>query len=213
MTSTAPPKIDLLAGLLSYLIPGLGQVMQGRIGKGLLFFLCLYSLFFYGMWLGKMKNTWLPDSKQLPEAEVPLLGKLNGISLALYHRPQFFAQFWMGAAVWPAVVQYSFTEWPAPHKQNDPEERTKPMPVLGHYMQSPTETELNTLQRSEDKSWDLGWVYTVIAGVLNLLVILDAIAGPVVREDDPAWQPAPPTGGNSPPPPPAPALPKTEASS
>ena len=41
-----------VAGLLSYLVPGLGQIVQGRVGKGLLFFVCIYSLFFYGMYLG-----------------------------------------------------------------------------------------------------------------------------------------------------------------
>src|SRR6516165_9996467 len=53
-TPPAPPPRELspLAGLLSYLIPGLGQVYQGRIGKGVLFFVCIYVLFFYGMFLG-----------------------------------------------------------------------------------------------------------------------------------------------------------------
>ena len=48
-----PVKLDPLAALMSYLIPGLGQVYQGRVGKGLLFFFGLYLLFFYGMWMGK----------------------------------------------------------------------------------------------------------------------------------------------------------------
>ena len=43
---------------------------------------------------------------------------------------------------------------------------------------APSERELNELQRDSDKHWDLGWVYTVIAGVLNVLVIYDALAGP-----------------------------------
>ena len=34
------------------------------------------------------------------------------------------------------------------------------------------------LQRDGDKTWDLGWVYTVIAGVLNIMVIYDALTGP-----------------------------------
>ena len=41
---------------------------------------------------------------------------------------------------------------------------------------------MNRLQRDGNKRWDLGWVYTVIAGVLNLLVIYDALAGPLFRE-------------------------------
>ena len=39
-------------------------------------------------------------------------------------------------------------------------------------MQTPPERELNDLQRDGNKRWDLGWVYTVIAGVLNVLVDL-----------------------------------------
>ena len=38
-----PVKLDPLAALMSYLIPGLGQIYQGRIGKGLLFFGGLFT--------------------------------------------------------------------------------------------------------------------------------------------------------------------------
>ena len=176
---TEPRKLDPLAAVLSYLLPGLGQVLQGRVGKGVLFFVCLYGLFFYGMWMGKMRNVWLPDVEKLPDAEVPIVGKLGGVPKALYHRPQFLGQFWIGVAAWPAALQYAATDAPA--------DGTPPAPtrLLGHYMQAPTEPELNTLQRNGDKRWDLGWVYTVIAGVLNILVIYDALAGPVIRDDQP----------------------------
>ena len=43
-------------------------------------------------------------------------------------------------------------------------------------------TRINELQRDTDKTWDLGWVYTIIAGVLNVLVIYDALAGPAFRQ-------------------------------
>jgi hypothetical protein len=51
-------------------------------------------------------------------------------------------------------------------------------------MQAPSELEMNVLLRNSNKLWDLGWVYTVIAGALNLLVIYDALAGPVIREEE-----------------------------
>src|SRR4051812_15051167 len=171
-----PRKLDPLAALLSYLLPGLGQVMQGRVGKGVLFFVCLYGLFFYGLWMGQMKNVWLPDAKELPEASVPILGKLDGMPKALYYRPQFLGQFWIGVAAWPAVVQYELAD------PNGEQGKPKPAPVVGHYMQAPPEAELNQLQRDGDKRWDLGWGYTVIAGVLNVLVVYDALAGPAFRE-------------------------------
>ena len=50
--------------------------------------------------------------------------------------------------------------------------------LFGEFMRTPAEAELNRLQIDGDKTWDLGWVYTVIAGVLNVLVIYDALAGP-----------------------------------
>ena len=49
-------------------------------------------------------------------------------------------------------------------------------------MRAPSLDKINQLQRDGDKTWDLGWVYTVIAGVLNVLVIYDALAGPAFRE-------------------------------
>ena len=170
-----PVKLDPLAALFSYLIPGMGQVYQGRVGKGLLFFFGLYLLFFYGMWMGQWKNVWLPDATRLPAAG---LGgwDLGGTAKALSYRPQFMGQFFIGAAAWPAVVQYA---------QYD--EFKNEGPVFGTYQRVPTEDELNDLQRDGSKRWDLGWVYTVIAGVLNLLVIYDALAGPMFREPPPGW--------------------------
>ena len=40
------------------------------------------------------------------------------------------------------------------------------------------------LDNKGNKTWDLGWVYTVIAGVLNVLVIYDALAGPAFGKTD-----------------------------
>src|ERR1700719_4503907 len=55
--SAKPPAVALrpfhpLAGLLCYMVPGLGQIVQGRVAKGVLFLVCIYTLFFYGMYLG-----------------------------------------------------------------------------------------------------------------------------------------------------------------
>ena len=119
-----PVKLDPLAALLSYLIPGLGQVYQGRVGKGLLFFLGLYLLFFYGMWMGQWRNVWLPDAADLPP--VVVLGQqLEGPLKAVAYRPQFLGQFWIGAAAWPAVVQYV---------RHDPAKAAGP--VFGKYINS-----------------------------------------------------------------------------
>jgi hypothetical protein len=160
-----PVKLDFVAALLSYLIPGLGQLTQGRVRKGLLFLVCLYALFFYGMYLGQGKNVYLPYN----HAEEK--GTLSRLASDLYTRFQFVGQFPIGMAAWPAVYQYYV--YPDHPDNNAP---------LHGWMRAPSLDEINQLQRDGDKTWDLGWVYTVIAGVLNVLVIYDALAGPAFRE-------------------------------
>jgi hypothetical protein len=186
-----------LAAVLSYLVPGLGQISQGRIGKGILFFVCVLSLFYYGMFLGSWSNVYLPDDHSNPWD----LGRPLG---NLWNRPQFIAQFWVGIAAWPAMVQYATYD---PHAEEGPlfgsyqripyEERGGTQPAVptdnpaertqyrrDHNVSKNTALRdwkgrtLNELQNEGDKTWDLGWVFTVIAGALNVMVIYDAFAGP-----------------------------------
>jgi hypothetical protein len=166
---------DPLAAFLSYLIPGLGQIYQGRIAKGLLFFVCVYTLFFYGLYQGSgtvkvndkaytvSSNVYLPDTA---DQNNPL--SLPRLAANLYNRPQFLGQFWIGIAAWPAVWQY------CTYDKNEPEGDK----LLGTFERTPSQDALNALNTSRDKLIDLGWVYTVIAGVLNIMVIYDALAGP-----------------------------------
>jgi hypothetical protein len=166
-----PPENGSTAALLSYLVPGLGQIYQGRVGKGVLFFVCVYTLFFYGMYLGSWRNVYLPDTtgKQNDENNP---WNLPRAAANLYNRPHFVGQFWVGVAAWPAIYQYYVF---------NPDQNDKP--PLGGFQRQPSDAELETLIRNGDKTWDLAWVYTVIAGVLNVMVIYDAFAGPafVVR--------------------------------
>lgn len=177
-----PREYTPLAGLLSYLVPGLGQISQGRLGKGLLFLVCIYALFFYGQYLGSgtvtrqtdartetyrvASNVYLPDTAA---ANNPF--NLPQLAANLYNRPQFAGQFWIGIAAWPAVWQY----W---HGGDDRGEERGARSFLGEYQRTPSDEALNAVHTAGDKTLELGWVYTVIAGVLNIMVIYDAIAGP-----------------------------------
>jgi hypothetical protein len=218
-----PREFTPLAGFLSYLVPGLGQISQGRTGKGVLFLICIYSLFFYGMYLGTGTvkaageeyrvpgNVYLPDTlpTNADQRVVNPMG-LPQIALNLYNRPQFAGQFWVGVVAWPAIIQYMSDDEAAVHRrakdlrseaneldkggQQDESERLKEEasrlerslrtgtwagnPILGQFERAPTEEALNALNTSRGKELELGWVYTVIAGVLNIMVIYDAIAGP-----------------------------------
>jgi hypothetical protein len=184
-----PQPYAPLPALLSYLVPGLGQIVQGRVAKGLLFMVCLYTLFFYGLFLGRgqaavpsagsgkleeyrvSSNVYLPTAKDRDQAGNQANNPFNlpDFVLDVYHRPQFLGQFWMGAVVWPAVWQYATYD----KAHND-----KGHWLLGKFMRTPTVEELNAIHTTSDKNIDLGWVCTVIAGVLNILVIYDALAGP-----------------------------------
>ncbi len=175
-----PPRpMDPMAGLLSYLVPGLGQIYQGRVGKGLLFLVSIYTLFFYGLHLGsgaiKVDHETYTVSGNVYLPHTP--GEDNGINnplhlppfaLDLYNRPQYLGQFWAGVVAWPALWHYFHDR----HGDTDQEG------LFGNFERTPSSRALNALTTAGDKHIDLGWVYTVIAGVLNIMVIYDALAGP-----------------------------------
>lgn len=192
--SVKPPSLEEqptnpVAAVLSYLIPGLGQIYQGRIGKGVLFFVCVYTLFFIGVYLGSgtvhlkkrtsdelspytvetytvTSNVYLPDTA---EQNNPF--NLPRLLANLYNRPQFAGQFWVGIAAWPAVWQYL---------NFDKTRQDQGDALLGHFERTPSEAALNAVHTSGDKLMELAWVFTVIAGVLNIMVIYDALAGPAL---------------------------------
>jgi hypothetical protein len=213
-----PPRTFApIPALLSYLVPGLGQIVQGRVAKGLLFLVCLYGLFFYGLYLGNWHNVYVPDTAG---ARGDRANQNNRWLDALTDRARFAGQFWIGAAAWPAILQYvsgtPYVEmpdgsrgkiaFPPPPTMGIPPAQVYPggldiksrtadaveveidgkktklpirgLPVIGTFMGEPDEPLLNDELRASDKKYELGWMYTVIAGVLNILVIYDAFAGP-----------------------------------
>jgi hypothetical protein len=214
LTRPATP-LQPIAGVLSYLVPGLGQIVQGRVAKGVLFLVCIYTLFFYGMYLGSGSVTVgertysLKGNVYLPDTVEPRNGEPSSLpawATNLYNRFQFAGQFWVGAAAWPALLQYANYNRTEVNKiddqleelyrklENKPEEaeaqeirseigRLERNPALRHplldtWMREPTARAINAVHNAGDKRFELAWVYTVIAGVLNIMVIYDAVAGP-----------------------------------
>ncbi len=187
-TPTLPRRCSVLAGFLSYLVPGLGQISQGRIGKGVLFMSCLLTMFFAGQAMGDWKNVYLPDLARGPENNWEnnpwKLPKILNPAANVYHRPQFAGQFWIGIAAWPAIWQYNNMPVPA--------EATSPF--WHNFQRGPrdfnNEPELRRYLTNSDKTPDVAWVYTVIAGVLNILVIYDAFAGAAYAAAPPKSEPS-----------------------
>ena len=101
--------LSIFAGFLSYLIPGLGQISQGRIGKGMLFMVCLLSLFHVGEAMGNWQNVYVPTDDNLENGQ----RSLNPLRNIFNQRWHFAGQVWIGIASWPAIWQYYGGPMPA----------------------------------------------------------------------------------------------------
>lgn len=150
-------KNRFLAGLLAWLVPGLGHFYQGRIGKAILFALCIHGLFWTGFALGDWKVVWFRWDK-------------DEKSWA------YLAQVGVGAAALPALLNDRAERAWLPEPIRDIELPPEPG-VKG-------EQVLNELHLRLGKLADVAIIYTIIAGLLNYFVIYDAIAGPALREEE-----------------------------
>src|SRR5207244_13106472 len=72
------------AGFLSFLVPGLVQIYQGRVAKCLLFLVCLCALCFCGMALGRWNDALLPEAAPRRRHDTPWALPFPGT--ALTHR-------------------------------------------------------------------------------------------------------------------------------
>lgn len=177
-----------LAGLLAWMWPGAGHLYQRRYGKGLLFMGCILSIFFFGLILGQGRVVYAMH----PGGQEPIRG--SGITVmfskfaAIAPLP-FWLQAGAGLPAMPAVLQRMRVNNGNP-------------PLFGGWYAPPKTTqELNGWQRQLNQRYDLGVLYTMIAGILNFFAIWDACSGPAPSEpidpkkkkDDPkdAQQPEP----------------------
>ncbi len=156
-------KEPWIAALLAWALPGLGHIYQGRTGKGILFFICILGTFFYGLYLGGGKVVY---------AAVPWEQQ---------YRWQYLCQLGVGLPSTPMLVQRSkalkdpnFTGFMAPPRRNPVQWKDD----SGNMTTQPNELAMWTLKYHPN--FELGTVYTVVAGLLNVLVICDAAAGPLV---------------------------------
>ncbi|QDU30071.1 hypothetical protein ETAA8_51900 [Anatilimnocola aggregata] len=155
-----------VAGLLAWLWPGAGHLYQRRYGKGLLFMGCILSLFVFGLILGQGRVVYAmhPGGRGQQEARGTLA------RLAAIAPLPFWLQAGTGLPAMPAVIQRFRAQ------NNQP-------PLFGGLMAPPRSTdELAIWQRELNQRFDMGVLYTMIAGILNFFVIWDAAAGPAPSE-------------------------------
>jgi hypothetical protein len=164
-----PLEIELkepwIAALLAWALPGMGHMYQGRTGKGLLFFICVMGTFLFGLWLGGGKVVYASSVGDEP------------------WRWQYYCQLGVGAPALPALLQRERKEDGKPALFNG-----FMAPPSNTLVELPDDSGGVSTQPNELAAWtvemhpryELGTVYTVIAGLLNVLVICDAYAGPLV---------------------------------
>ena len=167
-------KDHVLAAFLAWLIPGLGHLYQGRRAKAGLFFVMIMGTFLYGLYLGGSSEVgW---------------GRVVYASWSPEWRLYYIGQVGVGLPALPALVQAKIV-------------RSGGKPHLNGFMAPPRsentpgeEPTLNDLHKKLNRFFELGTVYTMIAGLLNVLVIYDAWGGPVFliparKEDEPDAKP------------------------
>ena len=168
LTTPVNIKNPFTAGLLAWIVPGLGHYYQGRYHKAFIFFFCIMSTFIVGCALGS-------------SAEV---GIARNVYWSWRHtgvRYWWLAQAPLGLAAVPSMIQAcqvnsgqppTFGRFMAPPKLWH-SDRTGVAPVLDEI-------------RQKLPLFELGTYLTVIAGLMNLLVIFDAIDGPALgrRKED-----------------------------
>ncbi len=166
-----------LAALLAWLIPGAGHFYQGRRTKAALYFVCILSAWILGFALGGghvVYASWQPGDK----------------------RWHYLLQAGVGAAALPAMVQGDRMR-----RYTDPfsgETLAGYTPLWGGFMAPPIRPVIEN-EADEVSAWyarrgagyEMGTWYTVIAGLLNILVIYDAYGGPLAipisgRRKDPS---------------------------
>jgi hypothetical protein len=159
-------KDPWLAALLGWLVPGMGHIYQGRTGKGFLFMLCILGTFYYGLYLGGGRVVY---------ASTP----------SLITRWQYFCQLGVGLPAMPAFVQtLRASDRKAPLLGDN---FMRPPKMQGPF-RSTDESDQEVVHPDELAMWqhdlgdyfELGTVFTVIAGLLNVLAIYDAYGGPII---------------------------------
>ena len=172
-------KDPRLAAFLAWLVPGLGHMYQGRTGKGILFFVCIVGTFYYGLYIGGGRVVYASTADMF--------------SKQFLERWQYICQVGTGLPALPAIVQRERVRmgkspifgdnFERPPYSSAPPDRpalliSKDLTDPHHEVVHPDELAKWNYELGD--YFEIGTVFTVIAGLLNILAIYDAYGGPLV---------------------------------
>jgi hypothetical protein len=189
-------EIDLgnpfLAALLAWLLPGLGHLYQGRTVKGGLLMAGLLTALVAGLWMGDGRvvyASWRPGDMRLAflgqagigALAIPALLQSSRLSGAA--REPWFGSSWLAP---PLRVGQPVT----PRYSGRVERLESDLPPDAFIDRPParicTFDQLSSWHRRLGRFFEFGTLYTALAGMLNVLAVYDAWAGPMRdgRQDD-----------------------------
>ncbi len=173
------------AAFLAWLWPGAGHFYQRRFGKGFLFMICVLGTFFYGLGIGRGRVVYASFKP----------GDF---------RWQYICQLGAGAVALPAAAQAIKTRnggdpffvlaerYPPDHQTKrfyivEPEDNYTGPTLKDGFMAPPagpviqdTRDTLGMWHYDMKHKYDIGTLYCIVAGLLNLLIVYDAFCGPAI---------------------------------
>ena len=183
-------KESTLAALLAWLWPGAGHLYQQRYRKGALFMICILGTFFLGMILGNghvVYASWRSNDyrwQSIPQLGVGLPAFpaiVQNLTVRDGGEP-----FFVVARRYPEGHPKQFLVMPPEEYEmyrddNLPDGFMAP-PAGDIYLNRP---DVLAMWSSETPhGFEIGTLYTIVAGLLNILAIYDAYAGPVLPTEE-----------------------------
>ena len=188
-----------LAALLAWLWPGAGHFYQRRFAKGFLFMVCILGTFLMGLRIGGGRVVYASLKGEdfrwqyfcQAAIGIPALpAMVQSVVMRNGADP-----IWVMCERYPKIkdargnlVDYVIDGKPVTYQRIDPaRSATVPGSLKDGFMAPPAgkidlnENDVLGMWHVELGNWfEIGTFYTVIAGLLNLLAIYDAFAGPVI---------------------------------
>ena len=177
---SAELSIDLkdpgVAAILAWLVPGLGHWYQGRRAKAVLYFVAIVGMFGWGIYLGGSGESFDRDGRTSRSATA---GRSTSLGVPMITDFYYLAQVFVGLPALPAVPgppDGAGTEG-ALGRIHGPADCRRGRTRTVKNADQPTADELN---KHLNRYFDLATFYATVAGLLNVLAIYNAWAGPVV---------------------------------
>lgn len=180
-----------LAAALGWLVPGAGHFYQRRFAKGLLFMVCVLATYFVGLGLGHGRVVYASSRPNDFRWQYPFFQMHNGI-VALPAIAQAYKTkdgddpYYVLCERYPADYPIEALRFERIDPASPP--AIEPSKILKDGFMAPPPgpsdpVHVDTLARwhfDYKHFFELGTLYTMVAGLLNLLAVYDAFCGPAI---------------------------------